>query len=98
MFAFHMKRAGFDQIIVRGRASKPQYLLVTNDGVELRDASDLWGQSIWVATDMLKQRHGNGSVMGIGQAGENLVRCASTMVDKYASAAKGSGKNPVLLK
>eukprot|EP01105_Mastigella_eilhardi_P008985 TRINITY_DN2147_c0_g1_i2.p1 TRINITY_DN2147_c0_g1~~TRINITY_DN2147_c0_g1_i2.p1 ORF type:complete len:674 (+),score=168.02 TRINITY_DN2147_c0_g1_i2:139-2022(+) len=91
MFAFHMKRAGYDHLVIHGKSDKPVYLYITDTVAELRDASDLWGKSIWDATDILKNRHGMGSVMGVGQAGENLVRSASTMVDKYASAAKGSG-------
>lgn len=91
MFGFHLKRCGIDQIVIHGKAPRPQYLLITSTGAELRDASEIWGKSIWVATDKLKEVHGAGSVMGIGQAGENLARASSTMVDKYASAAKGSG-------
>ncbi len=91
-FAYVMKRAGYDQIIVRGKAESPQYLWIDDEQVVLRPAADLWGMSVWETTDRLTQRHGGGtSVACIGQAGENLVRMASTMVDKYASAARGSG-------
>ena len=91
-FAYVMKRAGYDQIVIRGRAEHPVYLWIDNETVELRDASDLWGKTVWETTDMLMARHGaDTSVACIGQAGENLVRLASTMIDKYASAARGSG-------
>ena len=91
-FAYVMKRAGYDQIIVSGRAEVPLYLWIDDDKVTLLPADELWGTSVWETTDRLTHRHGeNTSVACIGQAGENLVRLASTMVDKYASAARGSG-------
>jgi len=91
-FAYVMKRAGYDQIIVSGQADSPQYLWIDDDKVSLLPADDLWGTSVWATTDHLTHLHGkNTSVACIGQAGENLVRLASTMVDKYASAARGSG-------
>ncbi|WP_432738285.1 aldehyde ferredoxin oxidoreductase family protein [Maridesulfovibrio sp. FT414] len=90
--AFTMKRAGLDQIVVTGKAEKPCYLLIDDGQAELLDAGELWGLSVWDATDRLKEKYGrSASVAGIGQAGENLVRVATTMVDKYASAARGSG-------
>ena len=91
-FAYVTKRAGYDQIIVSGKAEAPLYLLIDSDKATLLPADDLWGTSVWDTTDRLTHRHGtNTSVACIGQAGENLVRLASTMVDKYASAARGSG-------
>ncbi len=91
-FATVMKRARADQLIVTGRAAKPCYLLITPETAELHDASNLWGKDAWETTDLLLAKHGrHASVACIGQAGENLVRFASTIVDKYASAARGSG-------
>ena len=91
-FATVMKRARADQIIITGRAARPCYLLVTPESAELHDAASLWGKGAWETTDLLLARHGRkASVACIGQAGENLVRFASTIVDKYASAARGSG-------
>lgn len=91
-FASVMKHARADQIIITGRAKAPCYLLVTPDSAELLDARDLWGKDTWQTTNLLLARHGSkASVACIGQAGENLVRFASTIVDKYASAARGSG-------
>ncbi|HID86632.1 MAG TPA: aldehyde ferredoxin oxidoreductase [Anaerolineae bacterium] len=91
-FATFLKRAGYDQIVITGKASSPKYLWIDDGKVELRDASDLWGKTTWETTDILQERHGeNISVACIGQAGENLVRFASTIVDKHSSAARGSG-------
>ncbi|MBN1930473.1 MAG: aldehyde ferredoxin oxidoreductase family protein [Desulfobacterales bacterium] len=91
-FAYYLKRAGYDQIVISGRANKPSYLLIQDEKITIEDASDLWGKTTWEATDILIKRHGKDiSVACIGQAGENLVRLASTIVDKYSSAARGSG-------
>ena len=91
-FATFLKRAGYDQIVITGRSDSPKYLWIDNENVELRDAPDLRGKTTWETTDLLTERHGkNISVACIGQAGENLVRFASTIVDKHSSAARGSG-------
>ncbi len=91
-FAAFLKKAGYDQIIITGKASSPKYLLIDNEQIELKDATDLWGKTTWETTDILIERHGHDiSVACIGQAGENLVRFATTIIDKYASAARGSG-------
>jgi len=91
-FAAFLKRAGYDQIIITGKANSPKYLWIEDENVELLDASDLWGKTTWETTDLLKERYGRDiSVACIGQAGENLVRFASTIVDEHSSAARGSG-------
>ncbi|HDQ41109.1 MAG TPA: aldehyde ferredoxin oxidoreductase [Desulfonatronum sp.] len=87
-----MKRAGYDQIIVSGRFAKPVYLLVEDQRASLEACPEFWGTDTWTFTDAMRQRHGkNVSVACIGQAGECLVRFASIIVDKHASAARGSG-------
>ena len=87
-----MKQAGYDQILVTGASSKPVYMLIEEAEISLHDADDLWGLTTWSTTDTLVKRHGKGACVAcIGQAGENLVRQACTIVDKYASAARGSG-------
>jgi len=87
-----MKFAGYDQIVITGRASNPKYLWINEGAAELRDASDLWGKTTWETTEILQEKLGKDiKVACIGQAGENLVRFASTIFDKYHSAARGSG-------
>lgn len=91
-FATYFKRAGYDQLIITGKASTPKYIWIEDDEVQLLDATELMGQSTWETCDILYEKHGEKvSVACIGQAGENLVRFASTMFDKYNSAARGSG-------
>lgn len=91
-FPAFLKFAGYDQIVFTGRANKPKYLLIDNDKVKLKDASDLWGRTTWETTDMLREEHGKDFwVASIGQAGENLVRFACTVFDRHYTAARGSG-------
>ena len=91
-----LKHAGYDSIIITGKSRKPVYLVIEDDLVEIREASYLWGLDCWNATDILKADLGKEfSVMSIGQAGENLVRCASVIVD-YEHAAGRSHAGAVL--
>ncbi|MFX0093921.1 MAG: aldehyde ferredoxin oxidoreductase N-terminal domain-containing protein, partial [Candidatus Hodarchaeota archaeon] len=91
-FPAELKFAGYDQIIVTGKADRPKYVWIEDDTIELRDADFLWGKSTWETDDTLKADLGRRvRVACIGQAGENLVRSASTISDKYYSAARGTG-------
>ncbi|MFC1872053.1 aldehyde ferredoxin oxidoreductase C-terminal domain-containing protein, partial [Chloroflexota bacterium] len=85
-----LKAAGYDHLIIRGRASQPVYLRIFNDDVAICDAGDLWGKGVFDATDTLWARHGSRySVMTIGQAGENLVKISMCLIDKVGTAGKG---------
>ncbi len=91
-FANIMKKAGYDQLIIKGKSENSVYILIDDDNVEIKDGAAITGKSTWDTTDILKEKYGEKtSVACIGQAGENLVRSASTIIDKYASAARGSG-------
>jgi aldehyde:ferredoxin oxidoreductase len=91
-FAWQLKCAGFDQMVISGRSSRPVYLFVSDDEVRIRDASSLVGLDTWETTNLLQEIHGKEtSVACIGLAGENRVRFATTIIDRFASAAPGSG-------
>ncbi len=85
-----MKRAGYDMVIVEGKAEKPVYLYITDEKVEIRDASHLWGKDTHETTDILMSENNskNGKVACIGQAGENLVKFASIINDKHRAAGR----------
>lgn len=80
-----LKRAGFDAIVIRGKARRPAYLLINDSKVEMRDASEFWGLDTADAVDALKQEIGDtrAAVTSIGQAGENLVKFACIANDKH---------------
>ncbi|MFC1914396.1 aldehyde ferredoxin oxidoreductase family protein [Chloroflexota bacterium] len=88
-FSSRLKYAGYDELIITGRADKPVYLKVSDDGVNIYDASDLWGRDIYEVTDELWKRHGTmNSVMCMGQAGENLVKLSLAIIDKSGSIGR----------
>lgn len=73
-----LKFAGYDQIIVKGRADKPVYLWIDDDKIELRDASKLWGKNTMETTLDILNELGDPDikVTCIGPAGERLIRYA----------------------
>ncbi len=92
VFPAFLKYGGYDQIVVTGRSEKPKYLWIDDGKAELKDASGLWGKPTDETTDILVRDQGKDvKVACIGQGGENLARVASTIFDKYHSAARGSG-------
>ncbi|MFC2019122.1 aldehyde ferredoxin oxidoreductase family protein [Chloroflexota bacterium] len=92
-----LKRAGFDLVIIRGKAENPVYLWIDDDKCELRDASHLWGKNTYEASSILEQDLNPSApsqvkTLIIGPAGENLVRYACTINDYYHCAARnGAG-------
>ncbi len=72
-----LKKAGFDAMVVVGRAEKPSYLLVEDGEAEVRDAGHLWGLDCFKTEEAVKEECGReAQVACIGPAGENLVKFA----------------------
>ncbi len=92
-----LKLAGYDLLIVEGKAAKPVYLLIYDDFVQLRDASNIWGQGVFDTEDWLRRHLAipDIRVASIGPAGEKLVRFASIMNDKHRAAGR-SGVGAVM--
>ena len=95
-FGPELKCAGYDQIIIKGRASRPVWLWIDDDNVEIKDAIDLWGRDTWETTDMIKEMVGDPDVkvFCIGPAGENLVAMAIPIAS-YSRAPGGCGTGAV---
>ena len=89
-FGSEMKYAGYDHILIRGKADKPVYLAITDQAVELRDASHLWGKDVWDTIDLLMQewRSEDIQVAAIGQSGENQIRFSTIQNGKYDAWAR----------
>lgn len=84
--ASHLRRAGYDALVVTGRAAVPTVVVIRDDEVLFEPAGDLWGQQIPEAFDTLKARYGSKRDVGvsaIGPAGERQARIASVMNDRY---------------
>ena len=91
-FGFMMKNAGYDQIVITGRAKKPVYLKIINGDIEICNADDLWGKKdIYETTDELTNRYKNSGVYAIGKPGENLVESATGYLDKKNTMGKSGG-------
>ena len=90
-FAAELKYAGFDAVIIEGRADSPVWLQVVDGKAEIKDARHLWGQGIRRTTVDINQRMGpEASVAAIGQSGENLVPM-SVVINSYSHSAGGIG-------
>ncbi len=78
-----LKFAGFDAIVVQGRAAKPVYLSVRDGEIEIRDASRLWGMDTGDTRKAIaRELEEKGiRIVAIGKAGENLVRYAGITSD-----------------
>ncbi|WP_067046791.1 aldehyde ferredoxin oxidoreductase family protein [Methanofollis ethanolicus] len=88
-FGPQIKYAGYDLIIFEGKAEKPVYLWINNDRVELRDASHLWGKTVYETDDAVKaETDPDAEVACIGPAGEKLVLYSCIMNDKHRAAGR----------
>lgn len=91
-FGAEMKFAGYDAIVIEGRADKPTYLWIHDNTVEFRDASHVWGAITTHSADLLlRETDRNARLVVIGPAGEKLVKIASIQTDDNRSAARGGG-------
>ncbi|MBM4237260.1 MAG: aldehyde:ferredoxin oxidoreductase, partial [Euryarchaeota archaeon] len=90
----HIKKAGYDVVIIKGKARSPTYLTVVDDAVSFRDASGLWGRNTMETEDSVRKEMGEekAKIMTIGPAGENLVRFACVCNDYYRQLGRtGAG-------
>ncbi len=92
-FGPEMKRAGYDGIVISGKAERPVFLKVFDDNVEILDASELWGEGIKKTHKRLKILSGElkSKVLCIGQAGENLVKFAIIHTEGRSAGRTGMG-------
>jgi aldehyde:ferredoxin oxidoreductase len=93
-FGPELKHAGYDGVVISGRANKPVYLWIEDDAVEICDAGDLWGTFTFDAIEkLLKDRkEPEAEAVVIGPAGEKLTRIASLLTrNGRVSARAGMG-------
>ncbi len=84
--ALAMRYAGYDALVIRGRAARPVYLYVDSDAVLLKRADTIWGLGAEEAGRVLRDiepGRGHRSIMRIGPAGEKLVRYALVNCETY---------------
>jgi aldehyde:ferredoxin oxidoreductase len=93
-FGPELRFAGFDHLVIKGKADGPVYLWIHDGEIEIRDASDVWGESVFDTQELIKEELGDPEikVLCIGLAGENLVRFANVMTGlKNAAGRSGMG-------
>lgn len=93
-FGAEMRRAGFDAVVVRGKAASPVYLWLHEGEAEIRPAEHLWGKSTAETQEAVRAELGakNARLAMIGPGGENLVRYACVINDlKHAAGRTGMG-------
>ncbi|UCE10240.1 MAG: aldehyde ferredoxin oxidoreductase family protein [Candidatus Thorarchaeota archaeon] len=90
-FGVHLKRTGYDGLLVRGKAAGPVYIFVQKGECRIESADQLWGKTTSLTQRTLREDLGRVQVSCIGQAGENLVRFAGIINDERAAARCGLG-------
>jgi len=89
-FGAEMKRAGYDAIILAGKAERPVYLWIDDDSVQLLDAEKIWGKSPSETEDAIKEEIGDYyvRVASIGLAGEKQSKIANIINEKTRAAGR----------
>jgi aldehyde:ferredoxin oxidoreductase len=93
-FPAELKFAGFDAIVIKGKAERPVYLWINEGNYELRDAAHLWGEITGEAEASIQQELGDDKieVLQIGPAGEKMVRFAGIFsMSNRANGRTGMG-------
>jgi aldehyde:ferredoxin oxidoreductase len=92
-----LKYAGFDHLVITGKADKPVYLWINNGKVEIRDAGHLWGQDTFNTQKAIQNELGDPEikVVCIGPGGEKLVRFAC-LITETGDAAGRTGMGAVM--
>jgi len=96
MASVHLRKAGYDVLIVEGKSENPCYLLIEDEKINILDASELWGKNTFESQDLLEKRHGkNSGILLIGPSGENLIRI-STVLSQRGRAGGRPGMGAVM--
>ena len=91
-FGAWMRFAGYDFIMVEGKAENPVYLHLSDNTCQIKDADELWGKDTSETQEWLIQRYGrNTRVACIGPAGERLVRYAAIASARRTASRCGTG-------
>ncbi|MEM0007402.1 MAG: aldehyde ferredoxin oxidoreductase family protein [Candidatus Bathyarchaeia archaeon] len=88
--AVQLRKAGYDAVIIEGKAEGPTVLLIEDNMIEFLDAEELWGLNAFETEDRLRGTYGTtAGILVIGQGGENLVRFANIVSQK----GRGGGRS-----
>ncbi|MDD5191040.1 MAG: aldehyde ferredoxin oxidoreductase N-terminal domain-containing protein, partial [Dehalococcoidales bacterium] len=88
-FPTELKFAGYDAIVVRGKASRPVYLSINDATAEIKDATAFWGMDTFATQTAIMTENPGASVLSIGPAGENLCRFSIALNESASAAGQG---------
>jgi len=87
-----LKFAGYDGMVISGKAEEPVYIWIEDHKVEIRAGSHLWGLKPIQVVEKLREELGRDvRIVTMGPAGERLVRIANLVTDDGASTTNGFG-------
>ncbi len=86
-FGIHLKRAGYDGMVIRGKAEKPVYIDIEEDAVQIKPADHLWGKN----TEKTQEAMEKAGTLVIGPAGENRVKYAVVVAGERVHGRTGMG-------
>ena len=92
-FGFHLKKAGYDALILKGRCQTHRWLEINEEDFRFHDAGELWGTKVSECQEQLATLTGRKKFgkLCIGPAGENLVKYAAVISDERAAGRTGMG-------
>jgi aldehyde:ferredoxin oxidoreductase len=94
--AVHMRKAGYDAIVIEGKAQTPVFLHIKDNVTEFVDAQEFWGLNSFETEQQLRKKYSHTvGIVSIGQAGENLVKYA-TVVSQEGRAGGRPGMGAVM--
>jgi aldehyde:ferredoxin oxidoreductase len=96
-FGAELKNAGYDLVMIKGKATEPVYIHIEDDNARILPAGDIWGTTVWHTEDWIHARHNDPQIKiaSVGRAGECGVRYACVMNDKHRAAGR-SGVGAVM--
>ena len=77
-----LKRAGYDAVVIYGRAPHPSVLVIEDDSVQVKPAGDLWGADAYSVEETLEEEHPGAGVLCIGPAGERMARITTVLSER----------------
>lgn len=85
-----LKNAGYDLLMIKGRAEQPVYIHIEDDRAEILPADQIWGTTVWQTEEWIHRRHQDPQIKiaSIGRAGECGVRYACVMNDTDRAAGR----------
>jgi aldehyde:ferredoxin oxidoreductase len=93
-WAVELKKAGFDAIVIKGKAPRPVYIWIENGSVDFKDAAHLWGNDTGFTEETIRKELGDEKIKiaAIGQGGENLVLYAAIIHNlRHTNGRTGMG-------